>query len=254
MPLWITVDCELGNHPKMAALPNDSARYGWILTLTEAKKQRTPGTFASANHFRHVMGRHGRFLNDYIKAKLIDKADDDTLLVHDWRRHQWAVSKAQQRETSGGQDEDIEGTLGGLQEDASRAVSVSVSLPVLEGDTEGGPGETADAAVSLHRRTGTFPSPKILSWLNEIATAHGELALVHVIDTTPLESRNVRDYIVAIRDRLRSDEHSASRAEKADEERRNAEKRRPVIVRRTPDDITDEEAQRQAREFLGKPA
>lgn len=138
---WITMDTKLGRHPKMAELPNDTARYGWVLTLLEAKEQRHPGTFASANHFRHVMGKYGRFLDAYVKAGLIDKDEDGTIHVHDWQRHQWSVSKQKQR----GQDEDKNGTSVGQEEDASRAVSV----PVLVGSTEGGGlgEETAEGAV-----------------------------------------------------------------------------------------------------------
>ncbi len=134
---WITLDTKLGNHPKMAALPSDAARYGWVLTLLEAKEQRTPGTFASEKHYRHVMPRHGRFLADYVKAGLIDKGDDGTLHVHDWQRHQWASAKAAQRETSNGQVEDIPKTSLGQQQDASRAVPVHVSV---SSSTEGGAG------------------------------------------------------------------------------------------------------------------
>lgn len=154
MPLWITVDCELGKHPKMAALPNDSARYGWLLTLLEAKKQRHPGTFASANHFRLVMGRHGRFLNDYVAAKLIDRGTGGSLLVHDWQRHQWAVSKAQQR----GQGVDTNETSEGQEVDVSRAVSVSVPVDVLE--MEGVQGEEEPDLFAFLAQHGAFIRPE----------------------------------------------------------------------------------------------
>lgn len=141
---WIAVDAELPNHAKMALLPNDAARWGWIVTLCEAKVQRKPGTFASERHFCHVLARHGRFLPDYIKAGLIDQGDDGSLAVHDWQKHQWAAAKAAQRETPAGHSEDIARTFDGQKQDASRAVSV----PVLVGtSTEGGPGGTDEAAV-----------------------------------------------------------------------------------------------------------
>ncbi len=135
---WIAVDAELPNHAKMALLPSDAARWGWIVTLCEAKVQRKPGTFASERHFRHVMARHGRFLADYIKARLIDRGDDGSLAVHDWQKHQWAAAKAGQREdiprTSEGHSEDISETNGRLEQDASRAVPVSV---YVGSDSEG---------------------------------------------------------------------------------------------------------------------
>jgi hypothetical protein len=247
---WITVDTKLPDHPKMAALPNDTARWGWIVTLLEAKEQRTPGTFASEKHYRHVMPRHGRFLGDYIKAGLIDKGDDGTLHVHDWKRHQWAVSKAQQRGTPEGQDEDINETFVGQKEDASRAVPVRV--PVSVESTEGVQGEP-DAAVSLHRRTGEVPGPKIMRWLTELADAHSEARLAAMIEDTPY-SGDLPNYIRSVRDRLRLEDIAADRAEKRDEERRTAEKRRPVVVPPPADDISDDEAKRLAAEYMGRSA
>lgn len=120
------MDTGLPNHAKMAALPNDTARWGWLLTLCEAKEQRKPGTFASERHYRHVLARHGRFLPDYVRAGLMDKAEDGSLAVHDWQRHQWAAAKAAQRETPAGQPQDIPETSLGQKEDASRAVIVPV--------------------------------------------------------------------------------------------------------------------------------
>ncbi len=139
---WITVDTKLGKHPKMAALPNDAARYGWLLTLCEAKEQSRAGTFATANHFAHVMGRHGRFLDAYIKAGLLDNGPDGTLLVHDWQRHQWAAAKEKQR----GHSEDISRTLEGQEKDLARVYVSGASRPVpvpvyVSSSTEGVQGE-----------------------------------------------------------------------------------------------------------------
>ncbi len=153
---WITVDTKLGNHPKMAALPSDAARYGWILTLLEAKEQRTPGTFASEKHYRHVMPRHGRFLPDYIKAGLIDLDDDGTLHVHDWQRHQWSVAKAKQR----GHDEDIGETSEGQKEDASRAVPVYVSNNVEEEGPREPERPDDEAVFSAIAKAGAYVRPE----------------------------------------------------------------------------------------------
>lgn len=243
---WITVDTKLGNHPKMAALPNDAARYGWILTLLEAKEQAKAGTFATAKHYRLVMGRHGRFLEDYIKARLIDKDEDGSLHVHDWRRHQWSVAKATQRETSGGHSEDISETSEGQKEDASRAVLVPVY--VSSSSTEGVQGEP-NAWDAFHRRTGEVPGPKIRSWLDELGDAHGEARLVAMIGETPMAG-TVPEYLKAVRDRLRLEDMDAERIERQDEARRNEAKRAPLKILPSADDITPEEARRQAEEYI----
>lgn len=206
---WITVDTGLGKHPKMAALPSDAARWGWIRVLCEAKEQRKPGTFASANHFRFVLARHGRFLPDYIKTGLIDKDDDGTLQVHDWKRHQWAGSKAQQRETLEGQAEDKAETFDGQKKDASRAVPVLVPVDVV---TEESPERNQpDAVDAFYRRTGEVPGTKIRGWLNELATAHTEARLVAMIDDTPNDGLNVPDYLRSVQDRLRLQDHALER-------------------------------------------
>lgn len=243
---WITVDTKLPDHPKMAALPSDAARWGWICTLLEAKEQRTPGAFANERHFRHVMVRHGRFLTDYLKVGLMDKDEDGTLHVHDWKRHQWAAAKAQQRETSEGHSEDINETSLRQKEDASRAVPVPVY--VSSESTEGVQGEP-DAAVALHRRIGEVPGPKILRWLTQLSDAHGEVRVAALFDQMPYDGTDLVGYIRAVRDRLRLEDIAAERSEKVDEARRLEAKRRPLAALPVADDLTPEEARRIAAEF-----
>jgi hypothetical protein len=117
--------------------------------------------------------------------------------------------------------------------------------------TEGGVGETTedDAAVALHARSGTFPSSKVVTWLNEIADRHGESRLTAAIRVTPMDGRTVPDYIRAVVDGLRAQDHAAERAEAVAEKERNAEKRRPPVFARPVEDVSPEEADRIAREF-----
>lgn len=112
---WITIDVGLPDHEKMAGLPSDSARYGWIVTLTKAKLQKRPGVFASDRHYKEVVGRFGKFLSHYLAARLLERHDDSALAVHDWQRHQWSIRQAQHR----GQERDKSVTSAGHQRDAS---------------------------------------------------------------------------------------------------------------------------------------
>lgn len=133
-------------------------------------------------------------------------------------------------------------------------VQPSLPLPSLQipSSEEGVQGEEPDAAVAFNRRTGEFPGGKILSWINELAQTHGERRLTERIEQTPMEGRNAAQYLRAVRDLLRTEDHLAEKAERADEMRRLEEKRRPIVLHPPPDDISDEEAERQAREYIAR--
>jgi hypothetical protein len=108
-----------------------------------------------------------------------------------------------------------------------------------------------DAAESLYQRTGRFPSPKVIAWLNDISRDHGEERLVRAIDSTPCTTANIGDYIEGVRNALRAEDHAAERAERDDEKRRNREKRAP-IANATRDAIREAVAARYASDYGDK--
>lgn len=99
---WVAVDATIRKNRKMTDLPSDTARWGWIAVLGEAKLQRPAGWFASRCHAQEALGRFGRYLEDYVDVGLLEPASHlcpacrghfpelpkDALLVHDWWRHQ----------------------------------------------------------------------------------------------------------------------------------------------------------------------
>ena len=109
--------------------------------------------------------------------------------------------------------------------------------------------EQPDPAVSLHHRTEAFPTPRVLSWLDELANEHGESRVADAIDAEPLKGRPLPEYLRAIRDSLRMADHNAERAERDAEKRRVAEKRRHLAPLPTRHDVSPEEADRIAREY-----
>lgn len=111
-------------------------------------------------------------------------------------------------------------------------------------------GAPDDAAVAFHLRTGEFPAGRMLAWINDLATEHGEARLAERISVTPMNGHTAPAYLRAVRDELRAEDHAAEKAERVDETARVKEKRRPLTVRRPPDDVTDEEAERIAREWI----
>lgn len=103
---WVAVEATVRRSDKLAALPSDTARWGWLVMLGEAKLLRRQGTF-SVGQWAEVMGRYAKYLPDYIRLGLLHRAPaycDETrqrtclrgrgpfergvLVVHDWPRHQ----------------------------------------------------------------------------------------------------------------------------------------------------------------------
>jgi hypothetical protein len=210
---WITMDTKLPDHPKMAALPNDTARYGWILTLLEAKEQKAPGTFATANHFRHVLGKYGRYLQDYIKVGLLDEVGGH-IEVHDWSEYQRDRTATERQRRH--RDKDVTVTDENRDTSVPRAgaSAVALAVPVVVPTEERVQREKPDPIDAFHSRTGEVPGPKMRSWLLDLAREFTEPRLVSMIGSTPL-SGSVRDYLVEVKNRLRLEDYAAEREKAA---------------------------------------
>lgn len=105
---WIKVKIRLDESDKVAGLPNDAARWGWVRVLLKAKTQRRMGVFGSRQQLKTILGIHGRFVPSYLAAGLLhewptdcrcapayeaDTEDggevpDGALVVHDYRDEQ----------------------------------------------------------------------------------------------------------------------------------------------------------------------
>lgn len=99
---WIKVKVGLVRSDKLGALPSDTARWGWMKVLAEAKLQRRMGLFASVKAIADLIGRHGRFVPEYISAGLLHvapalcdrclvqygDAHPSEVMVHDYRIEQ----------------------------------------------------------------------------------------------------------------------------------------------------------------------
>jgi hypothetical protein len=144
---WITVDCDILDHPKLVALPSDSARLGWLATMLEAKRQRQPGRFANERHYKHVIGKYARFLALYLAGGLLER-EGEALVIHDWSQHQRdrtdTTNAERQRRHRERQAEarDVTQPVTPLRNDSHAhagpvAVDVGVSVPVEEDDDEG---------------------------------------------------------------------------------------------------------------------
>lgn len=100
---YVAMDATIRSNAKLAALPSDTARLGWLYVgLGSAKLQRPSGCFRSRAHWNEVAGRFAKHLAQYLSQGLIEEAPrlcerceavwprlpDGSLVVHDWKRHQ----------------------------------------------------------------------------------------------------------------------------------------------------------------------
>lgn len=220
---WFAVECGMHKHEKMAGLPNDTARLGWYVVLAEAKLQKKQGQFASEAHFKAVIGRFARYLTNYVDAKLLDQVEGG-LVVHDWQRHQWAAKKA-------GQREDNEGTSEGQKEDLqARTPAVPPVNVVSTAGEEGVSGETgADALDAWYRLTGSWPSPKVLPWLNRLIDNHTDAAVCEALGAEWMADPTRNTILGRVSDRLAKEAHesekrrAAAKKKAAEDERRRIE-------------------------------
>ena len=221
---WITLDVGLPEHPKLLELPNDAARYGWVVTLCAAKRQSRPGQFSSELHYRGVVHGYAKYLPDYCRVGLLERDEDGVLHIHDWERHQWAVRQRRHRDgsiTTAGRERDATVTVRGRERDASVTdtdtytyTDTESSLRSLSARARGGP----DALVDYQTLTGRFPIGRVRSWLDDLIERHGHGPLsVALAEEMQLDGK-VATLLSRTRDRLEKAAYQA-------EERRAAEDR-----------------------------
>lgn len=149
---WVAIEAAIRVNHKLVALPSDSARWGWVCLLGEAKQQRPAGTFRSLAHLREAAGRFARFIPDYQKQHLLETAGalcercekrwpsipDGVVVIHDWALHQRDPGSAErsadwreaQKQGTDERTPNEKRTLGDT--DPSRALSLSMSTSLSE--------------------------------------------------------------------------------------------------------------------------
>jgi hypothetical protein len=149
---WVAIEAAIRVNHKLVALPSDSARWGWVCLLGEAKQQRPAGTFRSLAHLREAAGRFARFIPKYQEQHLLETAGalcgrcekrwpaipDGVVVVHDWALHQRDPGSAErsadwreaQKQGTDERTPNEKRTLGDT--DHSRALSLSMSTSESE--------------------------------------------------------------------------------------------------------------------------
>lgn len=103
----VLVAATIRENNKLAALPNDTARLGYIYICLGAAKllKPIPGQFTSRSHFREIAGRFAPYLKHYLATGLMEEAPrlcdrceakwtatpppKGALVTHDWHEHQY---------------------------------------------------------------------------------------------------------------------------------------------------------------------
>ena len=137
---WYAVDVDVRKDERIADLPSDAARWGYVgAVLAEARLQTQRGMFGSRATLLEAIGRFGRFLPVYLAGGLLEEAPrlcgpclaafgalrPGAIVVHNWARKQNDPTHAdrQQRYAIGRQPDgqpdgqpDAKVTLGGRRQ------------------------------------------------------------------------------------------------------------------------------------------
>jgi hypothetical protein len=85
---WIRVSALIAEDDKIAMLPNDQARFAWIVALGKGKFTSTPGTWQSEAHFKASMGTRARYLQSFLDAGLMERSSGGSIRVSRWEKWQ----------------------------------------------------------------------------------------------------------------------------------------------------------------------
>lgn len=221
---WIKIVVGLARSDKVAALPNDSARWGWVCVLLEAKTRRHLGAFPDRRTFLELMGRHSRYLKAFIDVGLLhvfpsgcrceiayrDDVEAGALVVHDYRQQQRDPTAAERKATSRARHADVTPDVTPDVTQHSRALSPSLSLSPSSYDSSSNvpsgaardPHRVFDAVELVESLTsrsfGHTPGSKTWQTLEEDVTALGfdrvaeaYRGVAHVANGEPLDAAGV---------------------------------------------------------------
>lgn len=100
---WIAIDVDIRKDDRIADLPSDAARWGYVAgVLAESRLQDPRGVFGSKATFEEAVGRFARHLDQYLAVGLMERSPklcdgcrerfgdlkNGALVVHNWHRKQ----------------------------------------------------------------------------------------------------------------------------------------------------------------------
>lgn len=237
---WIAVKVGVPDSGKIIDLPSDAARWGLIVLWAKAKRQSPSGVFRSERVARALLGTYARHFRTYVKTGFLHVAPVvcpdpkcqggyadlaiGAIAVHSWRDHQResALRQLAYRVGTSLSDPEVTGEV-------TPPMSTVYGL-VSNVDVEGGPGgETKpDPVATYYSLTTRFPAGRVLAWLNDLGSNHGEARASAMLATCYSEDRDLGTLLGRTQSRLRAEDHAANRTEQAEEVVRNRAKRAPL--------------------------
>jgi hypothetical protein len=235
----------------------DGAYAALIDCFCFGETQLERGYFRDARVLRALLGKRGKWLKYLLDHDDLLVLPDGRLYIDGWKEWQegdWKVGERVHR---------IRGRRNGkateaVTPDVTPDVTVDVTVPVQPngaldlsligvgggvidsagggaGDSAVGAGNTTsppdatdsddDHLDAWYRLTGSWPTKKVLPWLNELADAHGSAAVCEALAGEWTVSSDRSTLLSRTQDRLRRDAHEAEKAAEARRKREEAEER-----------------------------
>lgn len=112
--------------------------------------------------------------------------------------------------------------------------------------------EDTDPADTYWTITGKYPTEDCLRWIDDLTGQFGALAVSSAVASCHMADGNARTLLGRVRDTLKRDARRLDVAEREAEQARIVENRRPTVLRREPETLTPEEADRIARDYRAR--
>lgn len=88
--IWVAVSADLPRDPDVATLSSGDARWGWLVTMCEAKRLYGK-PWKSEAHYRACVGEYARFLPEYLDRRWLVQSPSGELRLRRWAKWQFPL-------------------------------------------------------------------------------------------------------------------------------------------------------------------
>lgn len=203
-----------------------------VATICLAESQPERGRFRSERFLQALLdkrGRHVRFLLEHDDLKLLPDGRVYVVGWDEWQEGDWKVTERVARiraRRNGEVTPDVTERVTADRLD----IAVSGKRIAVSGkrsEAVSGAGQ-ADALDAYYRLTGSWPSQKVIPWLNTLSADHGEAAVSEALAVEWSAEPDRATLLSRTRDRLEREAHEDERRRKAAAEAAVVEERRAM--------------------------